>query len=336
MPPPLKIAGLTLDSPFILAPMAGFTDSAFRRICRRLGAGLVITEMASVEGLRHRSPKTLHYLEAGPEERPVAGHLYGADPDAFVEAAAVAESLGRFDLIDINCGCPVPKIARRGAGAALIEDPGKIGRLVKAVREAGRLPVTVKTRLGTRRGRPRIGEILRAVEGNGGAAIFIHGRWAEDRHRGEADWEAIAEIKRSAAIPVVGNGGIATAGEALEALRRWGVDGVMIGRAAVGNPWIFAQAGSLLEGKTFTPPTPPERFRVIAEHLEGLYRSKVAEARIRRRDPARAGNAACREFYGHLVGYLAGTPGLGELRKRISGMKSPEALLAAVSGLLGL
>jgi len=334
MDSPLKIAHLSLDSPFLLAPMAGFTDSAFRRICRRLGAGLVFTEMASVEGLRRRSAKTLHYLEADPEERPVAGHLYGADPEAFAEAAAVAESLGRFDLIDINCGCPVPKIIRKGAGAALLREPGKIEAIVKAVRRSCRLPVTVKTRPGSVPAHPRIREALRAVEDGGGAALIIHGRFARDRHRGESDWESIGEIKAAAAIPVIGNGGIENAREALEKLRLSRVDGVMIGRAAIGNPWIFAEANALLAGVPFTPPTPPELFRVIAEHLEGLYRSKVAECRIRRRDPARTGNAACREFYGHLAGYLAGTPGLGELKRRIAHLESPQDLLDRVAAVL--
>ncbi len=334
MPQP-RIAGLALSSPFVLAPMAGLTDLPFRKICRRMGAGLVFTEVATAEGIRRRSPRTLHYLESSPEEAPAAAHLYGSDHSAVAEAAAVIESLGRFALIDLNCGCPVPKIARRGAGAALIENPSKIGLMVKKMRQATLLPVTVKTRLGTRRGHPRIGEILRAVEDSGGAALFLHGRYAEDRHGGEADWEAIAEIKQSSSIPVIGNGGIATAGEALSALTRYRVDGVMIGRAAIGNPWIFAEARSLLEGKTFIRPSRPERFRVISVHLKDLYRSKVVEARIRRRDPAGAGPAACREFYSHLAGYLAGIPGRGELRKEIARMSSVEELLAAVRGLLG-
>ncbi len=334
MPPSPKIAHLSLDSPFLLAPMAGFTDYAFRRICRRLGAGLVFTEMASVEGLRRFAAKTLHYLESGEEERPVAAHFYGGDPAAFAEAAAVIESLGRFDLIDINCGCPVPKITRRGAGAALIREPGKIEAIVKAVRTASRLPVTVKTRPGTVPGRPRIREILRAVEDGGGAAIIIHGRFARDRHGGEADWETIGEVKEAAAIPVIGNGGIETAPGALAALRRYRVDGVLIGRAAIGNPWIFAEAKALLEGKPFTPPTPEERYRVIAEHLRNLYRSKREEARIRNRDQSLAGLAACREFYGHLVNYLAATPGLGELRRKIAHSENPETLLRDIAALL--
>lgn len=336
MTPLLKIASLPLDSPFILAPMAGYTDLPFRRICRRMGAGLVFTEVATAQGIRRLSPKTLHYLRSSPEERPVAAHFYGADPDDLAEAAGVIESLGRFALVDINCGCPVPKITRRGAGAALIEDPEKIKTIVKAVRTAIQFPVTVKTRLGTVRSRPRIQKILRAVEDGGGAAIFIHGRYARDRHGGETDWETIAEVKQKATIPVIGNGGIADAEDALDKLRSYRVDGVMIGRAAIGNPWIFAEATNLLGGKRFASPTPPERFRVIAEHLEELYRSKLEEARVRRRDPSGAGPAACREFYGHLAGYLAGTPGLGELRKNISRMEGVPQLLDAVSVLLGL
>lgn len=334
MPRTLKIAHLSLDSPFLLAPMAGFTDHAFRRICRRMGAGMVFTEMASVEGLRRRSEKTLHYLEAGREEKPVGAHLYGADPAAFGEAAAVAESLGLFDLIDINTGCPVPKITRRGAGTALIREPGRIEAIVKAVRTASGLPVTVKTRPGAVPGHPRIREVLRAAEDGGAAALIIHGRWASVRHGGEADWETIGEIGEAAAIPVIGNGGIETAGDALDKLRSYRVGGVMIGRAAIGNPWIFAEAKALLEEKPFTPPSPAERFRVISEHLEAFSRSKLAEARIRGRDPAGAGNAACREFYGHLVGYLYGIPGLGELRRKIAHLPDPQTLLAAVAALL--
>ncbi len=336
MPPPPKIAHLSLESPFLLAPMAGFTDYAFRRICRRLGAGMVFTEMASVEGLRRRSPKTLHYLEAGREEKPVAAHLYGADPAAFAEAAEVAESLGRFDLIDINCGCPVPKITRRGAGTALIREPEKIAAIVKTVRAAGSLPVTVKTRPGIVPGHPRIREVLRAAEAGGAAALIIHGRWARDRHGGEADWKIIGEIGEEAAIPVIGNGGIESAGDALDKLRRYRVDGVMIGRAAIGNPWIFSEAKALLEGEPFIPPTPAERFRVISEHLETFSRSKLMEARIRGRDPNGAGNAACREFYGHLVGYLAGIPGLGALKRKIAHLPDPETLLLAAAELLEL
>ncbi len=336
MGPLLKIAEITIDSPVILAPMAGFTDCAFRRICRRLGAGLVFTEMASTEGLRRMAPKTLHYLASAQEERPVAAHLYGGNPTALADGARVIEELDRFDLLDLNCGCPVPKIARKGSGVALIREPGKIEAILKAMRKETRLPVMVKTRTGISPGQPRIRETLRAVEDGGGAALTIHGRFARDRHGGEADWETIGEIKAIAAIPVIGNGGIKSAQEAIEKLHRYRVDGVMIGQAAIGNPWIFAEVKAILERRPFTPPTQKERFQVIAEHLRNLYRSKQAEARIRDRDPAFAGLAACREFYGHLVGYLAFTPGLGELRKIIAHTEDPEVLLAAIATVLGL
>ncbi|MFH1037120.1 MAG: tRNA-dihydrouridine synthase [PVC group bacterium] len=333
-PSPLKIGDLVVEPPFILAPMAGYTQSPFRGICLRFGCGLVFTEVVTAEGVCRRSPPTMHYLATHPEEEPVVAHLYGDSPGALAAAAAVIESLGRFSLIDINCGCPVPKIMRKGAGAALMKDPGKIRDIVREVSRAVTLPVTVKTRLGVSPDRRNIYEILRAVEEGGGKALFLHGRFAGDRHGGPADWEAIGRVKEQSSIPVIGNGGITTAGEAVSALERYGVDGVMIGRAALGNPWLFEECRCLWSGKSFTPPTDEERYRVIAEHLEVLYRHMLEEARIRGRPESRAGAAAGREFYGHLVRYLAGRPGLGDLRKVIAGRGSIEELLADVARLL--
>ena len=331
----LQIGDLVVDPPFILAPMAGYTNSPFRRLCRRYGCGLVFTEMVTAEGVSRRSPPTMHYLETRPEEEPIAAHLYGSDPDGLAEAARVVESLGRFSLIDINCGCPVPKITRKGAGAALMKDPGRIREIVREVSRAVSLPVTVKTRLGLSPDRGGILEILEAVEEGGGKALFLHGRFAGDRHGGPADWEAIARVKEASSIPVIGNGGIAAAHEAAAAMKRYGVDGVMIGRAALGNPWIFEECRCLRSGKPFTPPTDEERRRVIAEHLKMLYRHLLGEARLRRYPESNAGNAACREFYGHLARYLAGRTGLGELKKSIALKKSIEDLLADVDSLLG-
>ncbi len=332
----MQIGDLVIDPPFILAPMAGYTNSPFRRLCRRFGCGLVFTEVVTAQGVCRRSPPTMHYLATHQEEEPIAAHLYGDSPEVLAEAAAVIESLGRFSLIDINCGCPVPKITRKGAGAALMRDPDKIGRIVEAVSRAVSLPVTIKTRLGLSPGRGNIREILRAVEGGGGKALFLHGRFAGDRHRGPADWEAIKRVTEASSIPVIGNGGVETAEDAVGAMERYGVDGVMIGRAALGNPWLFEECRCRWEGETFTSPTDAERFRVIADHLEMLNRHLIEDARIRRRPEINAGNAACREFYGHLVRYLAGRPGLGELRKNIADANSTERLLAAVSDLMKL
>jgi tRNA-dihydrouridine synthase B len=333
---PLKIADLVIDPPFMLAPMAGFTKSPFRGICLRLGAGLVFTELATAEGiLRHGKP-TLHYLDTLPEETPIAAHIYGNNPGSLAEAARVIESLGRFSLIDINCGCPVPKIMRRGGGAALMKDPEKIREIVELVSRAVSLPVSVKTRIGLSPKLINISEIARAVEDGGGKAIFIHGRLASSRHNGPADWDIIARIKEEISIPVIGNGGITTAEDAVRAMEEYGVDGVMIGRAALGNPWIFAECLCRWTGKPFTPPTDRERFEVITEHLRKLHSFMREEARIRSRPLSRAEGATCRHFYGHLACYLSGHPGLGMLRKSIGQIKSIDELLEKTAQLLSL
>jgi len=333
-PPPLKIGELIVARPFILAPMAGFTKSPFRSICLRLGAGLVFTELATAEGiLRHGAP-TMHYLETLPEETPVAAHIYGSKPESLAEAARVIESLGRFSLIDINCGCPVPKIMRRGGGAALMKNPEKIREIVKMVSQGTSLPITVKTRIGLSPKSINISEIARAVEDGGGKALFIHGRLASNRHNGPADWDMIARIKDEVSIPVIGNGGITTAEEALQAIKEYGVDGVMIGRAALGNPWIFAECLCRWTGKPFVPPTDRERFKVITEHLRELHNFMREEARIRRRPLSRAEGATCRHFYGHLVRYLSGHPGLSKFRKEIVQTTSIDELLKNTSRLL--
>ncbi len=331
---PLKIGELIIDPPFMLAPMAGFTKSPFRAVCLRLGCGLAFTELVTAEGLRRRAPRTMHYLETIPEETPVAAHIYGSSPASMAEAARVAESLGRFALIDINCGCPVHRITRRGEGAALMKDPEKIGEIVAAVSKAVSLPVTVKTRTGLSPDLMNISEIARAVEEGGGKALLIHGRLASNLHNGPADWDTIARIKAEVSIPVIGNGGIATAEEALKAMKEYGVDGVMIGRAALGNPWIFEESLARWTERPFTPPTNRERFEVIAGHLRHLHRFMLAEARIRKRPLSKTEAAVCRHFYGHLVHYLSGHPGLGILRKSIAQIKSIEELLEKTAQLL--
>jgi len=330
----LQIGPLSIDTPFILAPMAGFTKSPFRSICLRLGSGLVFTELVTAEGILRHRPRTMHYLETLPEEMPIAAHIYGNNPESLAEAARVIESLDRFSLIDINCGCPVPKIMRRGGGASLMKEPEKIREIVETVSKAVSLPVTVKTRIGLSPDSINISPVARAVEEGGGKAIFIHGRTANNRHNGPANWDTIARIKDEVSIPVVGNGGITTAQEAIEAINQYGVDGVMIGQAAIGNPWIFEECLCRWTGQPFTPPTNRERFKVITEHLQKLHQFMLAEARIRNRTIDRSGAAACRHFYGHLVRYLSGQPGLTKLRKEITQTTSIDKLLAKTRPLL--
>jgi len=331
---PLKIGGLTIPVPLCLAPMAGYTRSPFRAICRRFHCGLVFTELVTAEGIVRRQPRTMHYLESLPEERPIAAHIYGSDPDALAGAARVIESLGRFDLIDINCGCPVPKVTRKGAGVALMREPEKIHAIVQAVSRAVSLPVTIKTRLGLSSELANISEVAQAAEEGGARAIFLHARFASEGHNGPVDREALQRIKRERSIPVIGNGGITEARHASEMLRQTGVDGVMIGRAALGNPWIFEETYCLWSGRPYSPPTNAERKTVIAEHLNRLHDLMLIEDRFRRRRHHTTEQATCRKFRGHLAKYLAGMRGARHLQKHLMKMDSIEAIITAVGNIL--
>ena len=331
---PLKIRDLTIPIPLCLAPMAGYTRSPFRTICRRFHCGLVFTELVTAEGIVRRQPKTMHYLESVPEERPIAAHIYGSNPDALSGAARVIESLGRFDLIDINCGCPVRKVTRKGAGVALMREPAKIHAIVQAVSQAVSLPVTVKTRLGISRETENISEVAQAVEEGGASALFLHARFASDQHRGPADLGALKRIKEERSIPVIGNGGIAEARHASAMLEQTGVDGVMIGRAAIGNPWIFEEIYCLWSGRPYNPPSDEERRAVIAEHLNRLYDVMIVRDRFRRRRRHTTEEATCQKFRGHLAKYLTGRQGSRKLQKRFLEMDSIEAVIAAVDEIL--
>ena len=332
---PLKIGSLTIPVPLCLAPMAGYTRAPFRTICRRFHCGLVFTELVTADGIVRRQPKTLHYLASSPEERPVAAHIYGADPDSLAGAAEVIESLGRFDLIDINCGCPVPKVTRRGAGVALMREPEKIRTIVHAVSLATSLPVTVKTRLGISRHEFNISEVAQAAEEGGARALFLHARFASDRHSGPPDLDTLKRVKEERSIPVIGNGGITEAHLASEMMERTGVDGVMVGRAALGNPWIFAEIASLWSGRPYSPPSNADRRQVIAEHLSRLTELVAIQDRSHRRQRYTSEQAACHKFRAHLAKYLAGMPGSRKMLRGLSEIESIEAILAVTDEILG-
>ena len=234
------------DTPVFLAPMAGFTNAAMRRVCHRFGAALTYTEMVNAIGVRRAADKTWHLLETLPDEGPVVAHLYGSDPAELAEAAARVSALGRFVAIDLNAGCPMPKITCSGAGAALMKQPELIGRIVAAMSAATTLPITVKTRIGPHPDKVVVLEILHAVEAAGGAAITVHGRFATQEHSGDVRLDLLAEVKRASRIPVIGNGGIRNAADALQMFRETGVDAVMIARGATGNPWIFREIAAAL------------------------------------------------------------------------------------------
>jgi len=342
---PLQFGNVKIDFPVVLAPMAGYTDAAFRSICKENGAGACYTEVTSAEGIRRDSQKTFQFLKVSELDHPIAGHIFGKSVEAMVEAAQHIEKLGCFDWIDLNCGCPVKKVVRRGAGAALMKEPQEIGEIVRAVKKAVSLPVSVKTRIGFSPAFPDHLTIAKIVEDAGADMIAVHGRLACNFHKGDADWEKLGEIKQALKIPVIGNGGVFTPEDATEMVRVSGVDGVMIGRGAVGNPWLFSQISNLWKNQDETVPnlgkkqqapaqSGPDlgkRREVIETHLLRLVEltSSTAEGRRRKAkyDPL---EAACLHFRPHLSQYLKGLRGRRGLLQELNNLKTVEAIMGAV------
>ncbi len=328
---PLKFGTVTINFPVVLAPMAGYTDAAFRSICKENGAGACYTEVTSAEGIRRDSQKTFQFLEVSKLDHPIAGHIFGKSVEAMAEAARYIEQLGRFDWIDLNCGCPVRKVVRRGAGAALMKEPEQIGEIVRAVKKAVSLPVSVKTRIGFSPAFPDHLTIAKIVEDAGADMIAVHGRLACNFHKGEADWEKLGEIKQALKIPVIGNGGINTPEDATEMVRVSGVDGVMIGRGAVGNPWLFNQ----IKNPAMPVPDLGTRCAVIETHLLRLVEMTSATAAGRRcKTKYNPEQSACLHFRPHLAQYMKGLRGRRELLQHLNEMHDVKTVMTAVDKVL--
>lgn len=311
--------------------MAGYTDSTFRALCLERRCGLVFTELVSADGIVRNNARTLNLLHTLPHERPIAAHIYGSDPEVMANAARLIESLDQFDLIDINAGCPVPKIVRKGAGVALMKDPARLQEIVRAIVEGISLPVTVKTRLGTSPDAVNISEVAYAIEEGGASALFLHARLATAVHTGPADLDMLKKIKDQASIPVIGNGGIASTADALFMLEKTGVDGVMVGRAAIGNPWIFSEIASAFEGKEHDPPNAHEWVDVMTQHLRGLYAAMAQENAQRKRPRQHTERAACNRFRGHLTKYLRHAGCSPKIRREILKQEEVEPLLHLIN-----
>ena len=310
----MRIGSLTLNPPVALAPLSGINDRSFRLICRELGASIVWTGLISGNALQHRNGKSEDLLRFLPAEHPVCAQVFGAEPGVVAAAVVEAERHGA-DLVDINMGCSVPKVLKGRAGAALMADPERGEAIVRACVEAAAVPVLVKLRTGWRdRGEGAV-EMARRCEGAGAAAVSVHPRWAGERFRGAADWSVIARVKEAVGIPVIGNGDIRSGADAVRMRAETGCDGVMVGRAALGNPWIFRQVGAALAGEPAPPaPTVGERIALAQRHVSLAAADRGARVGVR-------------EMRKHLAWYLKGMPMARALRERANRATTEQELL---------
>lgn len=313
----LKIGDVVLDNPLILAPMAGVTDLPFRLLCREQGAGLVCMEMVSAKAIYYHNKNTEDLMRIHPGEHPVSLQLFGSDPVILGEIARKIEGTP-FDILDFNMGCPVPKVVNNGEGSALMKDPKLVERILSGLVKATRKPVTVKFRKGFDEEHVNAVEIARIAESCGVAAVAVHGRTREQYYSGNADWDIIARVKDAVSVPVIGNGDVDGPDAAQRMLRETGCDGVMIGRAAQGNPWIFREILSFLEsGEALPRPGLEEKKELILRHtrLQLQYKGEYT---------------AVRELRRHLAWYTAGMPHSAGFRRMINAMESMEELTAGI------
>ena len=271
----MQIGKFTFNEPVFLAPMAGVTDTAYRIIAHDMGCPLCYAEMVSSQGIHFRNERTLTMLESEPGERPLAMQIFANTPEMAAEAAKYVEDLGTADILDFNMGCPAPKIVKNGEGSALMRDPDKAYAILSAIRKAVKMPFTVKMRKGWDDEHVNVLEIAKIAEAAGVDAIAVHGRTREQFYSGQADWKIIAEVKKAVKVPVIANGDVRTCQDLQRILDVTGADGVMIGRGAQGNPWIFKQLTHFLRtGEILPKPTMQERAEVIIRHLDLLLKYK--------------------------------------------------------------
>lgn len=313
----LTIGTVKIDPPLILAPMAGATDLPFRVICREFGAGLVSGEMISDQALLHNNRRTLPLLAIDPTERPISLQLFGSDPEALARAAKI---LCRYepDLIDLNFGCPVPKVVKNGAGAALLRDPSRAEAIVRAVVEAADRPVTVKMRSGWDDRQIVAPELARRCMEAGASAVMIHARTREQFYTGEADWSVIRDVVQAVAIPVIGNGDLRKPEDVPRLFNETGCRGAAIGQGALGNPWIFAKAVRVMAGLGYEQPSAAERFAVLRRHL----RAKVEFSGETR---------GIKEMRKQIAWYLRGLPGAAHLRTELQTLPDLQSVLASLA-----
>jgi tRNA-dihydrouridine synthase B len=321
----MRIGEVECDAPFLLAPLAGVSDSPFRRLAREQGAAAVYTEMVSADGLVRGNRATLDYCRFDPSERPIGVQLFGSDPDVMADATRVLSDLPadrRPDLVDINMGCPVRKVVNRSAGAALLTDLDRIRSMVRRMADASPLPVTAKIRLGWDGSSRNVVEVSKALEDSGARAVAIHARTRAEKFEGQAHWEMIGEAKQAVGIPVIGNGDVRDAEDAIRMLETTGCDAVMLGRAAFGDPWVFRRLRAFHErGETIPLPTAAVRLEAGVRHLALMEAEAGPEA-------------AAREMRKHVAWYIKGLPHSARVREQVNRTRTAAELAELMHGYL--
>ena len=310
----LKLGPFDIDHPFILAPMAGITHSPFRRLMRRHRSAVVISELVSATGIEYAGARTLDLLKFHEEERRVGLQIFGEDQEHLVKACQYVERLGA-DFVDLNMGCPVPKVVKKGAGSAMCRDPIGLSKILQAMVESVKIPVTIKIRTGWDSGTRNAAEIVRVAADAGVKWVAIHGRTRAQGYSGDADWDFIGEVKARSPLPIIGNGDVSTAEDAVSRYREYGVDAVMIGRGALRNPFLFEQSETLWKGGTPLRPTIDDYLALMREQRELLEQTF----------PSRMAMVHARKF---LAWYSAGFPGCHEYRRKLFTLNDPEVLWA--------